>query len=283
MIGRDTKWRQGSLLSSNDARSLGLLDDGNQDGRAVVVISHDCDLPSKSEHFVEVIIGRLIGSCDSQLTRARNPRKLHLQFLSAAGEELPVELCHADRREVEKNRFSELASGDWNFTLTSDEKRVLKQWLAARYGRPAFPNNFEARLTKCIGKRKLERQIAKILEPVAESLVAILFDLGEQRGVELPEGEPYSLSISIVYDSNEGGSAAREVAESVAAEMVDLFTQTYGTAEIATEIALERCTAVSDTRVSLADLRKVDQWRVEYISHGEDQGGDFFATGELST
>jgi hypothetical protein len=282
MIDRDTKWRQGSLLSGEDARSLGILEDANQD-RCVVVISHDCDLPHPSENFVEVIVGRLIKACDPQLVRAKNPRKLHLKFLSAAGDELPVELCHADRTQVEKDHFSKIASGDWSFTLTGDEKRALKQWLAARYGRPAFPNNFETRLTKFIGKRKLEHQIAKILEPVAENLVAILFDLGDQRDAELAEGEPYGLSISVVYDSSEAGSAAREAAESVANEVKNLFTQTYGTADIATEIALEKCAAVSDTFVNLADLRKVDQWRVEYISLGEDQGGDFLATGGLST
>lgn len=33
--------------------------------------------------------------------------------------------------------------------------------------------------------------------------------------------------------------------------------------------------------MSLADLRKVDQWRVEYISLREEPVGDFMSIGEM--
>lgn len=41
--------------------------------------------------------------------------------------------------------FAERAVKD-NSLAVGDAKRALKQWLAARYGRPAFPNAFEERL-----------------------------------------------------------------------------------------------------------------------------------------
>jgi hypothetical protein len=281
MLGRDTEWRQGSLLTDADAHALSLVDSLDS-GKRVVVISHDCDLPNDAEEFVEVIVGTIIPKPDSMLVKARNPRRLHIEFASEAGEHLYIELRHADRQQVRKDEFAKLQSGDMSFALSADEKRGLKQWLAARYGRPAFPNAFENWLRKkSTGKKTVEQCIAKILEPESQHLVGVFFDLGEERTVELPDGEPYVLSISIVYDATEGGQTARDSAEKVAERLRLLFHDVYGTPDIATEIALEVCNAVADTFMSLADLRKVDQWRLEYISLREDPAGDFLAVGEM--
>jgi hypothetical protein len=38
---------------------------------------------------------------------------------------------------------------------------------------------------------------------------------------------------------------------------------------------------VADTRLTLADLRRVDQWRLEYISLRDDEQGDFLPVGEM--
>jgi len=245
------------------------------------VISHDCDLPNDNEEFVEIIVGTTIPKPDPMLASARNPRRLHLEFASEAGEHLHIELRHADRQQVRKDNFANLQSRDKSFTLPTDEKRALKQWLAARYGRPAFPNAFENRLRKSSGNKTVEQRIAKLLEPASQYLVGLFFDLGEERSVELLDGEPYFLSISIAYDATEGGHDARAVAEKVADQLNSLFKEAYGVPDTTTEIALEACNAVADSIMSLADLRKVDQWRLEYISLREEPSGDFLAAGEI--
>lgn len=281
MIGRDTEWRQGDLLTLASAEALGLTDGGN--ACRVVVISHDCDLPNEGEEFVEVITGASVPSRDGMFAGARNPRRLHISFVGRDGadEELHVELRHANRRQVEKRGFAQIAVCEKRSCLPDDEKRALKQWLAARYGRPAFPNAFEAHLRKVYHKKTIEQRIAKILEPVSSQLVAVFFDLGEARATELAEGEPYFLSISLVYDATEGGKVAREAAEQASNEISTLFEQAFGPAATATEIALENCSAVADTFLTLADLRKVDQWRLEYISLREDPPGQFLPAGSL--
>lgn len=280
MLGRDTEWRQGELLTDEAAQALGLVE-GVGSGMRAIVISHDCDLPNETEEFVELIVGVQVGQPSAMLAKARNPRRLHLSFDSEPGAALHVELSHAGKRVVKKADFASIGREGMNFALSADEKRALKQWLAARYGRPAFPNAFERHLRKVVGQKNVEYQIAKILEAAAEHLVGVFFDLGEQRSVELPDGEPYFLSISIAYDAVEGGPAAREAAETVARDLQTLFERAYGAAEVATEIALETCNAVADALMSLADLRKVDQWRVEYISLREEPAGEFLAVGEL--
>ncbi len=247
-----------------------------------MVITHDCDLPHESEHCVEVIVAELVvkdPKPDPQLSYAKNPRRLHLAYEGADAAPLILELRHGDRRSLLKGDFAERAVKDNSLALPVDAKRALKQWLAARYGRPAFPNAFEERLRKLSGKRTVEHLIAKILEPDAKHLVGLFFDLGEQRGAEAGEGEPYALSISVVYDANEGGSEARLSAEQVARRLSELFEKSYGKPDIAAEIALDACEAVADTRMTLADLRRVDQWRLEYLSLSSEDRGDFLPAG----
>ena len=64
-------------------------------------------------------------------------------------------------------------------------------------------------------------------------------------------------------------------------QLRELFENTYGKPDVATEIALDACEAVADTRLTLANLRRVDQWRLEYISLRDDDQGDFLPVGEM--
>lgn len=283
MLKRDTDWRQGDLLTQDVADRLTALNGVVCEKHRVVVITHDCDLPHDGESLVEVIVADVITEANPQFAYAKNPRKLHLSYEKAGGESIVIELRHTERRAVPKDEFEKHAARDGNTALPVDAKRALKQWLAARYGRPAFANTFEERLRKSISKKNtVERQIGKILEPEAKHLVGLFFDLGEQRSTEVQTGEPYALSISVVYAATEGGKQARESAEKVAGQLQELFEKAYGKPDTATEIALDACEAIADTSITLADLRRVDQWRLEYISLSDDQNGDFFPVGEIS-
>lgn len=282
MLKRDTNWRQGDLLTQEVADSLTALNGVVGEKHRVVVITHDCDLPHDGETLVEVIVADVVTEANPQFAYAKNPRKLHLGYEIAGGESIVIELRHTERRAVPKDEFEKHAARDGNASLPVDAKRALKQWLAARYGRPAFPNAFEERLRKSISKKNtVERQIGKILEPEAKHLVGLFFDLGEQRSAEVQTGDPYALLISVVYAATEGGKQARESAEKVAGQLLELFENAYGKPDNATEIALDACEAIADTSITLADLRRVDQWRLEYISLGDDQNGDFFPVGEI--
>jgi hypothetical protein len=281
MLTRDTDWRQGDLLTQEAAAKLTALNDAVGEKHRVVVITHDCDLPNDGETSVEVIVADVVIGANPQFSYAKNPRKLHLGYEIAGGQSIVVELRHTERRVIPKSEFEQHATRDGNALLPVDAKRALKQWLAARYGRPAFPNAFEDRLRKQVGKKNtVERQIGKILEPEAKHLVGLFFDLGEQRSAEVPAGEPYALSISVVYDATEGGTQARQSAETVASQLRELFEKAFGTPDAATGIALDACEAVADTSITLADLRRVDQWRLEYISLGRGDQGDFLPVGE---
>ena len=281
MLTRDTDWRQGDLLTQEAAAKLTVMNGVVDEGHRVVVITHDCDLAHEGETSVEVIVADVVTVANPQFSYAKNPRKLHLGYEIAGGQSIVVELRHAERHAIPRSEFEQHANRDGSASLPVDVKRTLKQWLAARYGRPAFPNTFEDRLRKSVGNRNtVERQIGKILEPEAKHLVGLFFDLGEQRSAEVAADEPYALRISVVYDATEGGAQARQSAETVASQLRQLFEQAYGMPDAATEIALDDCEAVADTTITLADLRRVDLWRLEYISLGDGDHGDFLPVGE---
>lgn len=277
----DTDWRQGDLLPRNAAIALGLITKEDQH-LWVVVITHDCDLRHKDENVVEFIVAKEIpnSELDPQFASAKNPRRLHLPY-TLAGKPLVLELQQSNKRNVPKADFAQDAAIGSAAQLDSDAKPILKQWLAARYGRPAFPNAFEERIRKKVGKKTVEQHIVKILKPHAKYLIGLFIDLGENRTTELSHDEPYVLSIWIVYDANEGGSQAIQAAKKVAEQLHHLFNQAYDDPETATEIALEKCEVEADTMMTLAAIRRMDQWRLEYISLSEDKGGSFFPAGVI--
>lgn len=276
---RDITWRQGDLLSQAAVESLDLAEPEKNEKYAVI-ITHDCDLASNNETIVEVIVASLIeGGANAQFLHAKQPRKLHLIYEGGEAARLALELQHAKRKVIDRDDFLKIAKKDDVFSISDQSKRTLRQWLAARYGRPAFPEEFENRLRKKDGKRTVADAIAKALPPESTDIIGLFFDLGEQRWTETSEKEPYVLRISVVYDAVNGGPKARQAAEDGATAISGLFTRAYGSADKTTEIALESCEAIGDTFFTLADLRRMDQWRLEYISIKD--GDTFLAAGEM--
>lgn len=274
MIDRDTLWRQGSLLKVEEAHSLEL---DLSEGSRVIVISHDCDLPQDMEEYVELIVCRPV-AVDKNFVCAKNVRKLHLK-LSNGDDEFYLELSYQLRKIVKKSDFAARLSGpDERTSLDDADKRILKQWLSVRYGRPAYPNAFENRLRKKKGKDSVEKHIAKFVEKKIDYITGLFIGLDGDKSIELPDGEPYCLSIFVVYNSETGAVTARKEAEALAKQIYTLLIEVYGVPESATEICVEACEAVADSRITLADLMKVDQWRLEWVSLN-DSRDEYLAAG----
>lgn len=277
MMMRD--WRQGDLLTPKSAGELPALAGCTSEQRRAVVITHDCDLArdESKEPTVEVIVGDVVDVAKAELRYAKNPRQLHLAYKDTNGRDVFVELRHTERRVISKKEFTS-AHKDCCLSLEDKEKRTLKQWLAARYGRAAFPDSFVARF------EKFEDKLKKITERVDKYLVAVYFDLDKNKTKELPDGEPYDLSIFLIFSENdEMGqplAQAREMAEQAAIELRDRFEGVFGKPEDATKIALDRCAAVADTNFTLGDIRRMLHWRLEHLSLRDEVSGDFVPVGE---
>lgn len=277
MIDYEACWRQGSILSGPSAHALDLLESPDSKSRAII-ISHDCDLRS-NETFVEIIVGSLVSNPDGMLMNSRHPRKLHLKLLSPSGEESYIELTCENRKIRDKKKFFGLAELEEFLFVSENDKRELKQWLATRYGRPAFPNSFESRLRKQIGQRTVEWHIARILKPVTMNIVGLFFDLDSDRHKELPNESPYFLSIYVVYDTSSDLVSAKTDAEDVAESLQQLFQNAFGQDEVTNRINLNSSIVVAESDFALVDIRRYDQWRVEYFSYRDNQVGNVLSAG----
>lgn len=281
MLVRETSWRQGHVLKHEDAVSLQILQP-HETNQKVVVITHDCDLQSNSDKNIELMFGPLKKG-SNRMKRAKHPRILDLCFESPQNpKENAIELRHERKIILPKDSFN-CQENDPVFTISTEEKQSLKQWLAAKYGRPAFPNSFEERLRAFNdGKHFIfEKEIAEIIGKNAEHLIGVFFDLGEERFNDLSEGIPYELTINVVYDATEGSSNARNATEKTCDKLRELFYSYYGDPKLGRSelIELNQCLAIADTHFPLYSLRRMDQWRVEYISLEDETYGDFISAG----
>lgn len=256
----DDLW-QGDILSLEASKKLGIELSGNE---RAVVITHDCDLRSEADTHFEILVGEVKGKAEKGLTGAQSLRKLHLTY-HVDENPLTIQLAFKKRHHISKNDLIGLVNVRLqNSLLAEEEKRTLKQWLAARYGRPAFPDRFEKHLRKGKDGKELTDKISSLLHDISDHLVGVFLDLGKDRMGGIPEGEPYFLTIFIVYKTHEQSIETIAVSKTAADKLKELLGEYFG--DDSEEIIVEKVVAVADTSFNLADIRRMDQWRVDYIS-----------------
>lgn len=261
------EWRQGSVLSNSHPLHVAHSLDPHR--HRLVVISHDCDLAG-GRPKVEAILGQFIETPIGTYRSARNPRLLHLEFRKPGGTEQWMSLNHEDRVEVADRHAYDPSAVDVALALSPDNRRLLRRWLAARYGRPAFPRAFEDALKQApLNGRNAYRSLDSIIQKVHEHLVGVFFDLGDDRDVDLQPPAVYGLRVTLVYDTAKDAVAARTASEITVGRIMRLFATSFGEAAAAQAIGLESCDAVPDSEFTVLDLRRNDHWRVEYMNMGE--------------
>ena len=154
---------------------------------------------------------------------------------------------------------------DENFRFTAKQHNILQTWLAERYRRAAFPDEFERRL-KAV---RLHEAIAKILKPVGDDIIAIYFDVDEGHDETERSGSdaPYTLSISLLYSTARNPTAAAEVAEKTAAQIRAAFKKAFFTAgKCWQDIELIECEPIADEALTYAMSALMKKWNLDYIS-----------------
>jgi len=79
MHQKEASWRQGSLITQESSRKLGLFEKDSLD-KYIIIISHDCDLLNDNEDNVEVIISNIVTKADPAYAKARHVRRSHLSY-----------------------------------------------------------------------------------------------------------------------------------------------------------------------------------------------------------
>ena len=245
------EWRQGSILPAVLVKTLiakGQVPWKLSDDQLLVVISHDCDVthPSfETEPDVELLRATLMPSSEKQghYFWGKNPRNYHLED-SSAGTSVIWQFSVHDRVRIPRE-FLVNVTPDPNYSLEPDNLRRLRQWLAHRYSRQAFPDAFNER-TQDATKRLRNKLKAK-----GDLLAAVYLAVHDE---ELSPDEPYDI---IMFGSMRVEDFGLPEKRSGAQEVLDKI-----------EDALDECDGIdikesairSEADISLDEMRKLKRW-----------------------
>jgi hypothetical protein len=264
---RETPWRQGHVLSDETVKKTGIAD--GAPGTIVVVISHDCDLaalPDK-EPDAELIVGRLVEKADGNYTHAKTPRVLHLEFTTHDGSKF-VELTSTNKTRLKKVVLADEVPRT-EFELRPGDQSILQRWLAARYRRAAFPDEFEKRLKDSGAADRL----TKILKPAGQHICAIFFDVDDGADVQRNDPEdPHTLSIVLLYTNQPNARESETVALDLKGKIESVFQDLFFKKNNRwTGIELVDCSVMSDEALTYAQSVILKQWRLEHLSLRDEE------------
>lgn len=261
---RHTLWRQGHALTNEAAVTLGLVRVEEVANAVAMVVSHDCDLTQSPEvePAIEIIVGGRIPAANGNFTHAKNPRRLHLPC-AENGVTMYLDLRATDKRGIPKDRLAgHLPNG--SMELSPEDRSVLQRWLAARYRRAAFPDEFESRLRET----GVDERIKKIVEPLGTHLIAIFFDVDEGRDLERKAADDlYVLRIDLLYSTERDPVVALNAAEQAASAILAAFRERCFVAGKGWEgIELVSCEPISDEVMTYAMSTQLKKWSADYLS-----------------
>jgi hypothetical protein len=262
---RDTPWRQGHLLGNDATEVLGLHHAVARDQTLVIVASHDCDLAQvpEGEPVVEVVVGQLVTDKDGNCTHAKNARKLHVEFAGAGV--FWAEFEATAKLSIEKRSLNDFVPRA-EAHLSPENQAIFQMWLASRYRRSAFPDEFERRLTS--KEFKLHEKIAKAVKPHGELIAGVFFDVDE--GAEVTHDGPndtYTLDITILHSADHDFNAAEKAADAAAKAIEKAFKEKlFDPTKAWQHIELRSCDPVSESVLTYQQFKQLKRWRLEHIS-----------------
>lgn len=152
-------WKQGCLIHSQYAEQItaAAIDFYNKDETSdiwLVVLTQDCDLVRNTdvEPFVEILTMKKLPNIPNNPIRGQSARSLHLS-LEISGDTHWFEGNIHDRFRITKESLCGLGC-ETPLVFKENELRFLRQWLARRYTRAAFPDHFETHLAATQGRVK---------------------------------------------------------------------------------------------------------------------------------
>jgi hypothetical protein len=269
---RSTPWRQGAFLTSEAAIALGLGSRATADHTAVIVVSHDCDLAQSPEHeeVVEVIVGRFLDQPAGNFMHCKNARRLHLSC-SGGQRVCSIELDARSRIAIPKVSGTSSSLGDFSpdpaWAMNPSERRTLQRWLAARYDRAAFPDEFDRRLKEETG---VADALAKAFKETGHYIPAVFFGIDEGQAVE-HEGadDTYRLTITLLYLTDRDAEVAERSAEKAKARIEEIFRSRCTVKAAGVEwrwIELQGVEIMSDEAMTYAQSLNLTRWQADHVS-----------------
>ena len=272
---RSTPWRQGRMIPADILAALGLEPRTSSGTQLIgVVISHDCDITQdpETEPVVEAIVGRIIEKSEGHCTHAKNPRRLHLTCTGGSRTAI-IELSGADKQAIPKTGIAGLCAHNPapDLIFTTAECNILQRWLAARYRRAAFPDEFDRRLREEAG---VWNALLKVIKPTDRHISAVFVDLdGGQQRERHGADDCYALVIYLLYDTAVDPAAAEKTAEKAAGKIKALFEKRCFINGKWRWIELVDCMPIADEALTYAQSQALRKWNLDYLSLREVPAG----------
>ncbi len=264
---RDTSWRQGHLLDSKAIAAFQLTHTANPEQTVVIVASHDCDLSQAPdrERNVEVLVGCIVAKGEGTFTHAKTARKLHVEFIGEGGFWAEFEApSKVTIDKVKLNAFTPRSDSK----LSPENRNTLQLWLASRYRRSAFPDEFEKRLKE----ETLAEKIARAVRPHGNLISGVFFDVDE--GLEVKRVEPddtYTLDIYVLHPDEPDYMTAKKAAEESVQKIQEAFnnrllkpTKTWK------YIELRFCEVFSEAGLTYQQFKRLKRWQLDHLSLAHD-------------
>ncbi|MGL6410885.1 hypothetical protein ACSZMR_12905 [Aeromonas veronii] len=237
------------------------------DETVVLVISQDCDLtqaPSQ-EPLIEVITGQILDRADGNNTNAKNARKLHIE-IDRTGSQLWAEFIATSKSSVKKEDLIAFYPRK-DVRLAPENLMTLQRWLASRYRRSAFPDQFEQRLKDA----KLNTKISKLAKRLGTHLSGVFFDVDEGQEVDRNGADDtYLLDITILYTTEPDPVEAKRDADEMVDEIEKAFKDSlFKPYQKWQNIELRFCEAISEAALTYETFRQLKKWNLDHLSLAE--------------
>ncbi len=251
-------WRQGSILPNELVevlRTEALVNEFDSNAVALVV-TQDCDLVSLSyvsEPFFEIVILNPVESIDGNLTFGKNPRKL--QFCLQP-DNTAFEVSIHSRHSIDR-KWLESYKPHPEHSTPMAVLRVLRDWIARRYTRSAFPDNFNERCSK------VKPKIEACLKKRGSNLSGIFVRLNSWD--ELGDEDDYQVIVVATHPVALQEDELIDLYEFLD-DVVENFDSCEGIQVIAHDL-------VSEAVFSLDDLRNSLKWECDHLSLRDEGPG----------
>lgn len=148
---------------------------------------------------------------------------------------------------------------DLRYSLDGRQLNVLRNWLASRYQRAAFPDCFVDRMKAT----KADAKLGKKIERYGTAISFVYFDLDHGAMIERGEGDPYELSVVLVFNPSNDPAAAADAADDAALEIEQVLESCFKDGSL---INLNTCFAISEDDLPVSQARVLTQWRLEHMT-----------------
>jgi hypothetical protein len=251
---RDNGWRQGSFLPSDMVVSLAAEHDCKGATHALV-ISQDCDVTYDDleiEPFAEILFLHNLDAINSGLKDGKSSRILHLEAQEGSQQRLFKAQPWYQARISRK--ILAAASPDSTLSISTGTLRGMIQWIADRYTRTGFPDEFVRRI------EVIDESLKKLMKKEGASFWRILVDLNSNE--ELGTNSDYRMEcVCAVWPDLWSDSEGQEKAKTAASKLKQLLEKCNG-------IKLDYFEVNSTDEIPISYLYQYRSWDIfNYLTH----------------